>query len=482
MKRIFAICTIVALLFSNILPVNIQAANKNTTSDATNKDTTESSSCWPKGPDPDCLSADSAIVMDLSSGLILYEKNIHKKHYPASITKIMTTLLCLENSSLDETVTFSHNAIYGIERNSSHIGIDVGEQLTMEQCLYGIMLESANEASLGVAEHVAGSIPAFADMMNKKATELGCLNTHFVNPNGLHNDKHYTSAYDMALISRAAMQNSTFRKITSTKRYTIPPTNKQKESRYLRNHHQMLNPYKLPQYEYDYCIGGKTGYTTVAKSTLVTFAEKDGMQLVCVVMHACSPSIAPNEYTDTIKLLNFGFENYKRYNTSTSLNKSELESSPLFTKYNSLFDKENSPLQISNDACVILPVKAKLKDAKKTIQLNSNCDFKKGKNIIGTITYTYEGKTVGLSNIIYNMTDTPQLKSNIPIEKISNTNAVKKANHTSIFIIVGILLAILVLGVILFFVIRSMNNGKHYKSRKSTKDTFDKSFTDFKLK
>ena len=158
---------------------------------------------WPKGPD---VFAEAAIVMEASTGLILYEKDIHSTYYPASITKILTALIAIENTSPGEIVTFSRNAVFGIERGSSHIGIDVGEELTMQQCLYAILLESANEVTYAVAEHIAGSIPAFSEMMNEKAGSLGCLNSNFVNPHGLPDDNHYTSAYDMALITREALK------------------------------------------------------------------------------------------------------------------------------------------------------------------------------------------------------------------------------------------------------------------------------------
>ncbi|MEE1341861.1 MAG: serine hydrolase, partial [Lachnospiraceae bacterium] len=156
--------------------------------------------------------ADSAILMDANTGAVLYSKRIHKKQYPASITKIMTTLLALENLSPTDTVTFSRNAVYSIEPGSSSIGIDEGEELTVEQCLYGIMLASANEVSNAIAEQVAGDNASFANMMNEKSTELGCVNTHFTNPHGLHDKEHYTTAYDMALIAKEAYQNEEYKK------------------------------------------------------------------------------------------------------------------------------------------------------------------------------------------------------------------------------------------------------------------------------
>ena len=208
------------------------------------------------------VTAESAIVMDVQSGAILYEKNIDKREYPASITKVMTALVAIENSSLSETVTYSRNAVTNLESGASNIEIQPGEKLSMEACN-------------GVAEHVAGSIDNFVAMMNQKAKELGCTGTHFANANGLWMSNHYTTAHDMALISQEAYKNPTFAKITGTKRYIINKTKKHAK-RYLHNHHGMLYPSTFTQYLYEYCVGGKTGYTSKCRYTLVTYAKKNG--------------------------------------------------------------------------------------------------------------------------------------------------------------------------------------------------------------
>ena len=354
---------------------------------------------WPSGPSKNKLSSDSAIVMELSTGLILYQKNAHKKHYPASITKILTAMLTAENCANNEVVTFSQTAAYGIERGSSTVFTEPGEKLTIEQCLYAIMLQSANEVCLGVGEHISGSIGKFVDLMNKRVKELGLKDTHFNNPNGLPDPKHYTSAHDMAVIAREAMKNTTFRKITATRRYIMPKTNKHKKERPWDNHHQMINGYEWPKYEYKYCIGGKTGYTHAAGNTLVTYAEKNGMELVCVIMKANGPKQGePNEYTDTTSLLNFGFEKYQKYavdEDSSDINKD------LFNNYDSYFDVENSPVHLSSESSVVLPKGVKLSEAKQKVSYKKNASLKTGDNIIGHVTYTYGGKTVGSTDILY---------------------------------------------------------------------------------
>ena len=253
---------------------------------------------WPQGP---AIYAESGILVDLDTQEILYSKNIDKQLYPASITKIMTTLVAIESSSPEEPVTFSQHALDSIEWDSSNIGCRLNETLTMEQCWYAMMLNSANEVCCGVAEHISGSIEAFVDKMNQKAAELGCTNTHFSNPNGLPDETHYTTAHDMALIANAAYQNETFRQIFSTRQYEIPPTPQYTETRYLYNHHKMMQP--DTEYYYEGCLGGKTGYTETALNTLVTIASRNGKNLLCVTMRTQGRQV----YTDTASLFDYGF-------------------------------------------------------------------------------------------------------------------------------------------------------------------------------
>lgn len=261
---------------------------------------------WPEGP---AIYAESALVMDANTGTILYAKNINDKKYPASITKIMTALIAIENSNLNERVAFSDNAIWGIERNSSHIGIRIDEILSMEECLYGIMLASANEVCLAIAEHIAGDVDSFVAMMNEKAAELGCTGTQFTNPNGLPDENHYTTAADMALISQAAFKNELFREIIRTKAYKIGWTNKTGEDRWLGNHHKML--WDDNSHYYESCVGGKTGYTNVALNTLVTYATRDERDLICVSLRTNGARV----YYDTAQMLDYGFSNFQNVTT-----------------------------------------------------------------------------------------------------------------------------------------------------------------------
>ncbi|MEG1802995.1 MAG: D-alanyl-D-alanine carboxypeptidase family protein [Lachnospiraceae bacterium] len=338
-------------------------------------------SYWPEGPR---VESASAIVMEATTGTILYGKNIHKKRYPASITKIMTTLLALEHCSLSETVTFSHDAVYNIE--GTHIARDVGEQMSLEETLYGVMLASANECAYAVAEHVGGEYDTFINMMNQRAKELGCKDTHFNNPHGLPDEKHYTSAYDMALISREAIKNETFRLITGTKTYSIPPTNVHTMSTPLINHHGMLTAYKTSSYLYEPCIGGKTGYTNAARSTLVTFAEKNGMTLICVVMK----SESPYHYVDTTKLLDYCFDNFQTYNVTE--NETTYSKDQLMDYMN--FDSAKPFLRLNADGLIVLPKSADFSEAAPKI----NYDKAQG-TILASLDYYYGQRYVGGTNI-----------------------------------------------------------------------------------
>ena len=257
---------------------------------------------WPSGPDINCR---SAILIELNSGEILYTKNEDEKRYPASITKVMTALLTIENCKMDEKVTFSHAAVTDLEEGGYNGYYKEGEVLTVEQCLYGLLLESVNECGYALAEHIAGSVPAFAEKMNARAAELGCTKTHFNNPHGLNDENHYTTAHDMAKIFWACLQNEKFYEIDSALTYKIDPTDKNPEGFNMKMHHKMMQ--SDSEYYYEGVKAGKTGYTSIARNTLLTYAEKDGVELLCVVMKGDGGGAV---YSDTKALLNYGFNNF----------------------------------------------------------------------------------------------------------------------------------------------------------------------------
>jgi serine-type D-Ala-D-Ala carboxypeptidase (penicillin-binding protein 5/6) len=255
---------------------------------------------------PPQVSAPTAILIDSETGRVLYEKNADTKMYPASTTKVMTALLASNYKDLDEQVTASQNVV-NIERGSSQIYLNPGEILTMKQLLYALMLPSANDAAIAIAEHIGGSIDGFATLMNEKAQSLGAVNTHFVNPNGLHDDNHYTTARDLSMIAREGMKNPIFREIVSTYQYVIPPTNKQVERNYLTNGNKLISKVNN-KYKYEYAIGIKTGYTTKSQHCLVGGAKKDNLELISVVLGDSKEFM----YPDSIALFEYGFANFKK--------------------------------------------------------------------------------------------------------------------------------------------------------------------------
>ncbi|MBP1755365.1 MAG: putative secreted protein [Firmicutes bacterium] len=462
-RRFIAFLSIIFIFLTSIFPA------------ATATATTSEGDSWPDGPS---VSAESAIVMEASTGLILYEKNINDVHYPASITKIMTALLAIENSNMGEVVTFSKKAVFDVDLDSSRIGIDVGEQLTMQQCLYAILLESANEVSYAVAEHVAGSADAFAKMMTERAKSLGCLNTNFVNPHGLHDENHYTSCYDMALITREAMKNETFRKIFSSRTYTIPPTNIQSETRYLRNHHKFVLD---QEYHYSDCIGGKTGYTSNSKFTLVSVAKRGDLELICVIMKDDSTA---HQYTDTQKLFDYAFDNFSIYPIVDLESSQALAESPMFTRYNPLLSEASTPIITSDKGYLILPNSASFEDAKKEVTFYPASDqttTPQNNTVVGKISYTYNGKYVGGADILYDNTESLQLiqtntdKNNPTSAPVASSET--KADKNLRPVILGSIIGLFVLIIILYFVLieaprlkrRNAYNKKRAK-RKSYKD------------
>lgn len=396
---------------------------------------------WPDAPE---TLSPGVILMEESTGTILYEKNSDEAHYPASITKIMTTLLALENGNLSDMVTFSDDAINNTE--GSGIARDYGEQMTLEQCLYGVMLESANECAYAVAEHVGGTVENFVDMMNAKAKELGCTNTHFANPHGLQDENHYTTAHDMALIAQAAYQNETFRIIIGTKMYTIPPTNKHAEETVLRNHHDMLCTYHNAnrKYLYPYCVGGKTGYTATANSTLVTYAEKDGMTLICVVMNTQSP----NQFIDTVNLFDYAFDNFQVLNVAEN----DTDYSAETTVDNGNLNNIAPFVELDKDAVIVLPKTAEFSDTSSSVEYNDS-----DPEIAGSITYTYAGRNVGKADI----KTTGVVVEGYAFDNESTEEEEQEAVSTvqvRPIVVVLLIVAVILLGVLLFFLKRFYDN------------------------
>ena len=251
---------------------------------------------------PPQVTADGAILIDANSGNILFEKNKDTRFFPASTTKIMTALLVLENCKLDDKVIVGTKPSSFVDGNKIYIFKD--EEFTVQQLLYALLLESANDVAIALAEHVSGTEEAFASLMTERAKELGCKNTHFVNAHGLDDPNHYTTAYDLSLIAKEAMKNEDFRKIITTRSYFIPPTNKQPLKRPLNLRNNIVLNTK---YHVDGADGIKTGYTTIAGHSFAGSALRGDTRLIVVLLHDKKPGL----WEDAQALLNYGFDNFK---------------------------------------------------------------------------------------------------------------------------------------------------------------------------
>lgn len=402
---------------------------------------------WPAGP---VVSAEAAILMEADTGTILYSKNIHQKEYPASTTKILTTLIATEQCSLDEVVTFSHDAVFDNPPGSSGIAMDVGQTLTMEQCLNAILIRSANEVCFAVAEHMTGTTDwsVFAGIMNERAKELGCLNSNFVNPNGLPDENHYTTAYDLAMIGRAFFANEMLCKISLSKRLEIPASDTVPETKIENNAMQIIPGGK---YAYEYLVGCKTGYTNAARSCLVSCAEKDGMRLICVVLR----DEAPLQYEDTISLFNYGFSNFEKVNVSQSETKYNMEDSNRFYGGSDIFGNSKPLLTLNKNDYIILPRTASFEDTSSSISYDTGSE-----EDAAIITYTYHGVTIGTVHVNFSMEESSYSFDTLPEEQAApETDAEEKSvvfiNTMRVLIVAGIAAGVLLVVLFVRLILRN---------------------------
>lgn len=418
---------------------------------------------YPNDPSrPPDLVCNAAIVMDAASGQILYEKNAYERKYPASITKILTTLVALDHGvNFDDTVVMSENAIWGIERNSTNIGLDVGEKVTVRDIMYATMVQSANECAYAVAELVAGDLESFAKLMNDRIEEIGCTDTHFVTPNGLHDDNHYTCAYDMALITKEALKNDTFREIAGTLSYVVPETNLADETRPLWNGNKMINPAESNYYEY--CKGGKTGYTSMANNTLVTFAEKDGLELICVILDCDGWKYS---YTDSKALYNYCYNNYTYFRPLTdftfeSKNEELSETNSILQNYYSSLNHEMVDLVVDRDYSLLLNKSVDTTKIEKQINLFDTAKD----NVLGEIIFSYEGEQIGSTPIT---STTPLLSSQMTQEPTEEKgpSLLSKIGKVLLRILIVFLCLIIVLGIYMLIaaLIRKLRRNRRRRS------------------
>lgn len=386
---------------------------------------------WPQGP---AIGAQSAILMEMNTHTILYAKNIHEKSYPASTTKILTCLLAMQNCSMDEIVTFSHDAIYDVPTDGSKLGgVDTGDTLTMEQALYCVLVKSANEVASAVGEHVAEkltnekSVEAFAALMNQKVKDLGGTDSNFTNCNGLFDENHYTSAYDLALIGCEFFSNELLCKMSSTNSYHFRLKPDDEEDAWVSSKNQL---YKGKPYEYEYLLGSKTGFVSQSRQTLVSAAEKNGIKLVCVIF----TEETPYQFEDTITLFQYGFENFQRVSIEEHETKYNIDTMDFFDTKDDLFGDSTPLISIENDAYVILPNTAEFSDVDSTLTYTQQSDTNVtdtdvvdtnvvDTNVIATIHYTYNDIPVGECNLEF-------YKSSVPAFRFSNNDTETEIEST----------------------------------------------------
>lgn len=417
---------------------------------------------WPQGPQ---ITAESAILMEANTGTILYAKNIDMKSYPASTTKILTSLVAIENASLDENVSFSEEAVFSIERGSSNMGMDIGQVITMEQCLYGILVYSANEVCNAVGEHIAGSIDGYVAMMNQKAAELGCTNSHFVTTNGLHDENHYTTARDLAIIACEFFKNETLCKMSGTNHYYIGPTETQPDEIDLWTHNKLT----AGTYPYEGYIGGKTGYTSDSRQTLVSCAERDGIKLVCVVMKEESP----NQFLDTITLFDYGFNNFQKVNIASNETNYTVNDSDLFNTDSDILFSSDPIIEISTEDFVMIPKTITFADLTSSLSYET-ANTGNSESILATIHYQYQGVNVGNANVTLTPTASPTVAvtddeaepTPTGLDESQDTSA-GKIIFINVLKVIGFVILALVLIIIIIFVVAFCRNYNFARRRRS---------------
>ena len=330
------------------------------------------------------ISAPNLLLAETNTGRILYERNADEKIYPASLTKLMTAILVVENCELDEIVSISENAVLSVPSGYVNANLQVGEELTVEDLLYVMLIPSANDAANALAEHVGGNIESFSTMMNSRAKELGCTGSNFTNPSGLHQEEHYTTTRDLFLISQRAIENDLIEKIIGTTTYTLPSTNKYtKEPRIFATTNYMIKK-SLKNYFCDYCIGAKTGYTGEAKNCVVEFAKKDGIELTAIVMGEVA-KVKGQKFLDAKEMFEYVFENYNNEQVAKRNDKYDIvkvSNATKDTKELEILYKDNVNILMKNDSN---------KEIKESIEYtNLRAPIQKG-DIVGKITYNYEG-------------------------------------------------------------------------------------------
>ncbi len=346
--------------------------------------------------------AAAAILVDAKTGEILYDRNMHDRRMPASITKVMTCLLALEyaqeNGCMEDVVTVNQSALAGMDPEGSTQNLQPDEELVFRDLVYCSMIASANEACNVLAEYIAGSVEAFVALMNERAADIGMKDTHFANTHGLPDDAHYSTAYDIYLLCLEAMKNQQFMEIAHTETYTVPPTNKRPEGRTLNTTNRLISKKISPEYIYPYARGIKTGHTNDAGYCLASSAEKDGLALISVVLGAeREEGGAIRSFIETKELFEWGFNNFTQ---KKLLAKTEVITSvPVIEGLNN----DSVELVPERELSALVPRTVNPEDIERTVKVfepeGTLAPVLKGQ-IMGTITLTLEGREFGAVNLV----------------------------------------------------------------------------------
>ena len=408
---------------------------------------------WPDGP---AIGAAAAILYEANTGVILYAKDIHGRHFPASITKLMTAVLAIDLIGLNDMIPFSRTAVHSIGWDSSNIGIDVGEAMTFEQALYGIMVASANEVANAIGEYAGGDLETFAAMMTQKAAELGCQNTNFLNAHGLPEEEHYTSAHDMALIAAAFFKNEMLAKIGNTISYHFTPTDTQPDDFVIRNRHRLINGEITTDYN---ILGGKTGYTNISRQTLVTCAEKGGMRLICVILK----EETPEQFEDTVKLFDYGFSNFQVVNVADNESRYKIENASFFQTGNDIFGDSSPLLALGTSDYIVMPRNVDFRSLVADVSFRTEIPL-----AVAEITYSYNGVYMGRATIDYGTSrrqtydfdhQMPVVAEEVPLPEEENVVFINV--RQAVFLVIAVAVAVIV-----FFVIRAVLERNRFERRR----------------
>lgn len=410
----------------------------------------------------------AALLVDMDTDYVLYAKNADEQVYPASITKMMTALLVLEavdngRLSLDQMITAGDTAWQGLDSSSSNQNIKVGEEMSAEDLLYCLMVASANEAANILAVAVSGSIESFVEQMNNEAARLGCTGTHFVNPDGMPDANHYTTARDLYKIAKAAMANSTFRKIVATPEYYVEPTNMTETRRHFFNTNGLLSNKKYLGYYYENCIGIKTGSTDAAGYCLLSAAQKDGQTLICVMMGCENPKDADGnvqrlQFSESKRLYEWGFQNFSV--------RTILDSTTPIAEVPVTLSSENDyvTVAVSQSLSSQLPNDVQTSDFQWVTSLPDSVEAPvEAGQVLGSLTVTLDGESYGTVDLV-------AVNSVSRSSFLAAKHSVSVFLHSWQFLLIVVLILIAIIALVTWRIIAAQRRrtyaGRRYRGRK----------------